>query len=178
MTILMSDLQVWPWPLTYLNKCFKWASVQIILKSMNKCWCYVHDKPNLWPFYHLTFKCDLNLQPTWTNVSNEHLCQINLKSMQKYRSYRPDKLSLCPFLSFDFQVWPWPSTYLNKCFKWTTVPDYFEIHEQIYVMGLTRSIYDNFIIWPSSVTLTFNLPAKMFQMTLQLLKENNCAKLF
>ena len=23
-TILSFDLQVWPWPLTYLNKCFKW----------------------------------------------------------------------------------------------------------------------------------------------------------
>ena len=30
---------------------------------------------------------------------------------------------------------------------------------------------DHFIVWPSSNTLTFNLPEKMFQM-------NNCAKLF
>ena len=30
------------------------------------------------PFYYLTFKCDLDLQPTWTNVSNEQLCQITL----------------------------------------------------------------------------------------------------
>ena len=31
---------------------------------------------------------------------------------------------------------------------------------------------------PSSVTLTFNLPEQMLQMALQLLKEDNCAKLF
>ena len=42
------------------------------------------------PFYHLTFKCDLDLQPIWTNVLNgistcqgEKLCQIVLKSMHK-----------------------------------------------------------------------------------------------
>ena len=34
------------------------------------------------------------------------------------------------------------------------------------------------LIWPSSVTLTFNLPEQLFQMALLLLKENNCAKLF
>ena len=45
-------------------------------------------------------------------------------------------------------------------------------------MAWTSSIYDHFIIWPSRVTLTFNLPEQMFQMALLLLKENNCAKLF
>ena len=34
---------------------------------MNKFISYGPDKLNLWPFYHLTFKCDLDLQPTWTN---------------------------------------------------------------------------------------------------------------
>ena len=41
-------------------------------------------------------------------------------------------------------------------------------------MARTMSFYDFFIIWPSSVTLTFNLPKHMFQMTLLLLKENTC----
>ena len=122
------------------------------------------DKLNLWPFYHLTFDCHLNHQPIWTNVSNEHLCQIILKSMGRCRSYGSDKLNAGPFyqlifkcdldlqpteqmfqmnncaklfwnpcinvevmartssiydlLSFDLQEWSWPSTYLNKCFKW------------------------------------------------------------
>ena len=31
---------------------------------------------------------------------------------------------------------------------------------------------------PSSVTLNFNVPDKMFQMARLLVKENNCAKLF
>ena len=45
-------------------------------------------------------------------------------------------------------------------------------------MSLTSSIYDHFIIWPSSVTLTFNLHKQMFWPALFLLKDNNCAKLF
>ena len=44
--------------------------------------------------------------------------------------------------------------------------------------NMTSSIYDHFIIGPSSVTLTFNLPENMIQMALLLFKENNCAKLF
>ena len=50
----------------------------------------------------------------------------------------------------------------------------------LQVMVLTSSIYryDHFIIWPSSVTLTFNLCEQMFQMALLLLEDNNCAKLF
>ena len=35
----------------------------IILKSMHRCRSYGPDKLNLEPFYHLTFKCDLDLQP-------------------------------------------------------------------------------------------------------------------
>ena len=70
----------------------------IIFKSIYKCTSYGPNKLNLWPFYHLTFKCDLDLQHTWTNVSNgtstcqgEKLCQVTLKSIHKCRSYGPDK---------------------------------------------------------------------------------------
>ena len=38
--------------------------------------------------------------------------------------------------------------------------------------------FRHFIIWHSSVTLTFNLPEQMFQIAFLLLKKNNCAKLF
>ena len=55
---------------------------------MHKCRSCGADKLNLLPFYHLTFKCDLDLPHTWINVSNgtatpqgEQLCQIILKSM-------------------------------------------------------------------------------------------------
>ena len=110
MTVFSIDLQVWPWPSTYLNKCFKWhfspqgeQLSKIILKSMHKCRSYGPDKLNLWPFYHLTFKCDLDLHPTWTNVSNEQLCQIILKSMYKGRSYTLNKLNLLPFYHLTFK---------------------------------------------------------------------------
>ena len=73
----------------------------------------------------------MTFQLTWTNVSNEQLCQISLKSMHKYSSN-----------------------------------------------GLGKPNLDHFIIWPSSVTLTFNLPEQMFQMALLLLKEHNGARLF
>ena len=32
--------------------------------TMHKCTSYVPDKLNLGPFYHLAFKCDIDLQPT------------------------------------------------------------------------------------------------------------------
>ena len=71
----------------------------------------------------------------------------------------------------DLQVWPWPSTYLNKCFKWTIVPNSFGIHAYM-LTAWTSWIYDHhFTIWPSSVTLTSNLPDQMFQI-------NNCARFF
>ena len=70
---------------------------------MHKCRSYGPDKLNLWPFYfyYLTIKCDLDLHPTSTDVSNgnsippgEHLCKIILKFMHKCRSYGPEKLNL------------------------------------------------------------------------------------
>ena len=167
MAILSLDLQVWPWPSTYSNKCFKMALLLLkentcaklfwypcinvkvmawissiyltfkcdldlqptqtnvlngtttpqgehlckaILISMHKCRSYGLDKLNLWPFYHLTFKCDLNHQPTQTNVSNgittpqgDHLCIIILKSMHNCRSYCPGMLNLWPFYHLTFK---------------------------------------------------------------------------
>ena len=76
---------------------------KILLNSMHKSRSYGLDKLNLGPFYHLTFKCDLDLQPTQTNVSNgtttcqEYLCKIILKSMHKCRSYGLDKLIYVTF---------------------------------------------------------------------------------
>ena len=50
---------------------------------------------------YLTFKCDLDLGPTQTNMSldtsthqEEQLCQIILKSIRKCRSNGSDKLNL------------------------------------------------------------------------------------
>ena len=66
---------------------------QIILKSMHK----VKIMAWIMTFYHLTFMCDLDLQPTQINVSNgtttpqgERLYKIILKSMHKCGSYGLD----------------------------------------------------------------------------------------
>ena len=66
---------------------------KIILKSMHICRSYGPEN-----LINFTFKCDLDLQFTRTNVSNDffppqgqQLCQIILKSMHKCRSYDPDK---------------------------------------------------------------------------------------
>ena len=112
------------------------------------------DKFNLWPFYHLTLKCDLDLQTTCTIVSNgtatpqaEQLCHIILKSMHKCRSYGPDKLNWC-----DLQVRTWPSTYLQNCISPLQENNcaklYWNPCINVEVMARTSSIYDHFIIWP------------------------------
>ena len=108
---------------------------QIILKTMHKWRSYGPDKLNLWPFSHLTFKCDLDLQPTGTNLSKDtatphgkQLWQLILISMHECKSYGPDKLNWSRSVT---QI----STYLNICFEWhfyslrkTTMPNYFPIN--------------------------------------------------
>ena len=47
----------------------------------------------------------------------------------------------------------------------------------VQVMAWTSSIYDHFDLKLTPVTLTFDLPEKVFQMALFLLEGNNCAKL-
>ena len=61
----------------------------------------------------------------------------------------------------------------NNCAKL-----FWNSYTNVEVMARTSLIYDHFIIWPSKVTLTFNLPKQTYQIALLLLKENNCAKLF
>ena len=111
------DLQVWLWPSTIWTNVSNGTSTpeeeelcQIILKLMHKYRSYGPDKLNLGPFYHLTAMCDLDLQTTWTNVSNgistpqkEQLCQNILKSMHKCRSYDLDILNLLQFYHLTFK---------------------------------------------------------------------------
>ena len=47
----------------------------------------------------------------------------------------------------------------------------------VQVMARKSPIYDHFELYLTPVTLTFNLPEKMFQMALLFLEDNNCAKL-
>ena len=94
--------------------------------------------PSQWPFYDLTFKCDLDLQGAQTNKPNG--------------TSTPQREQLCHI------IW-------NPCIN-------------VQVMARTSSTYEHFITWPSSVTLTFNLPEQMFQIALLLPRENNCVQLF
>ena len=62
---------------------FKENTCKIILKSVHTCRSYGPEK-----LIYVTFKCDLDRQPTLKNVSNgtsppqgQQLCQIILKSM-------------------------------------------------------------------------------------------------
>ena len=141
----------------------------------------------------MTFKCDLDFQPAWTDASNctstpqeKQLDQIILKPMHKWQLW-PVQAQFITILSVDLQVWPWPSACLEKCFKRhcyssrrTTVCAklFWNPYINVEVMVRTSSIFDHFIIWPSRVTLIFNLSWEMFQMALLLFKENNCANLF
>ena len=98
----------------------------------------------------------------------------------------PGHTQYMTILTFIWPLWPWPSTYLKKYFKWhfsssrtTTVKKLFwNPCINVQVMLRTHSIYNHFDLYLTPVTLTFNLPEKMFQMALLLLEGNNCAKLF
>ena len=167
---------------------------KIILKSMHKCTSYGPDKLNIWPFWSLFDPCDLDLQPTWKNVSNgtspprgQQACKIILKSMHKCTSYGPDKLNIWPFgpLFDPCDLDPQPT--------WKNISNgTFPSRGQQLCKIILKSMHkctsygpDKLNIWPFFsflltfiVTLTFNLPEKMFQMALLLLKGNNCAKSF
>ena len=199
MTTLSFDLQVWPGPSTYINKCFERHLLleeqqlcKIILISMHKCTTYGLDKLNLWPFWPLFDPYDLDLQPTWKNVSNgtspsrgQQLCKIILKSMHKCTSYGPDKFNIWPFWPLfdpcDLDLQPtWKMFQMelllledNNCAELFWNPCI-----NVQAMAQTSSIYDHFDLYLTPVTLTFNLPEKMFQMALLLLKGNNCANFF
>ena len=93
MTILSFDLQVWPWPSTYLNKCFgrhfsfsKTINncAKLFLKSMHKCTSYGPDKLVYDHFDLYLTPMTLDLQPTWKNVSNGTSPPRGTTSVQNY----------------------------------------------------------------------------------------------
>ena len=93
MTIFSFDRQVWTWPFNLPEQ----MALQLLKDNLSNyfeinalMFNFGPDKLSLWPFYHLTFKYDLDLLPTWTNVSNStsisqghQLCQIILRSLHK-----------------------------------------------------------------------------------------------
>ena len=130
---------------------------------MHKYRRFGKDKLNLWPFYHWTFKCVLDLQPSQTSVSNgtttlhwEHLL------WNGGSEYNEQMFQMALLLFKE-----------NNCAKLL-----WNICINIEDKAKTSLIYDHFIIGPSSVSWTFNLPKQVFQMALLLFIENTCAKLF
>ena len=184
--ILLSDLQVRPWPTTYLNKCYQMSNSAKLFWNPCINVCYGPDKPNLWPFYHRTFKCDLEFQPTRTNVSNEQLCHIIFKSMHKCRSYGLDKLNLWPVYNLtvkgDLDLQP----------TWTMFQMALLLHNKdncaIYLKSMHKCrshgpafncVLDPQPIWTNVWNGTFThqgeqlcqIPEQMFQMALLLIGE-------
>ena len=158
------------------NKC------QIILKSMHKCRSSIYDHFIIWPSsLTLIFNLPEQMFQMALLLLKENNCAklfwnpcINVQVMAQF------KLNFWPFHVWHFKcdldlkpIW--------KNVSNSSVTPKWEQLCQISLKSMHKyrsSIYDHFIIWPSSVTLIFNLPEQMFQMALLLLKENNCAKLF
>jgi len=161
------------------------TSCQIILKSMHKCRSYGPDKLNLCQ-YHLTFNCDLDLGPTWKNISNgtsthqgKQSCQIILKSMHK-RSRQAQLMAILTFEHCDLDLGPTRKNVSNG-----TSPHQGEQSYQIILKSMHKCRSygpDKLNLWQfkhlTFVTLTLDLPKKIFQMALLLIKANNHTKLF
>ena len=140
---------------------------------MHKCTSYGPDKLNLWLFWHLFDLCDLDLQPTWKNVSNgtstlqdNNCAKLFLKSMNKCTIYGPDKRIIWPF---DFYLTPVTLTFNlgEKMFRMAlflfesnkTAKLFSNQWVKCTIMLRTSSIhvYDHFDIYLTPVTLTLNL---------------------
>ena len=125
------------------GKTTRWLSRDNLSSLLFALVVYGHVKTS-WFTYLLdssqtisSLKCDLDLQPTWTNVS--------------HGTWRKNNYSAKLF---------W-----NPCIN-------------VEVMTPEKLNLDHFIVWPSCVTLTFNLLEQMFQIALLLLKENDHANYF
>ena len=85
---------------------------------------------------------------------------------------------------YGFQMWPSPSTYLNKYL----FSDGTSTHQENICAKLFLSLYTKkeamawqaqfMTIWHSNVTMTFNLLDQICQKAILLIKENSFAKLF
>ena len=84
------------------------------------------------------------------DLSSPPFALVNYWHVKNWFTHLSDRIQITSYLDSKLLL-----IFMNKKFQFMT-------------FTLTN---DHFIICPSSVTLTFNLPEQMFQM-------NNCAKLF
>ena len=131
----------------------------------------------------LTFNLHKQMFKTAILLLEDNILNI-LKSMHKCTSYGLDKLNLWPFWTlfdpYDLDLQPtWKYVSNGTSPHWgQQLCNFFFPCINVQIMALTSSIYDHFDLNLMPVTLTFNLPDKMFHMVLLLLEDNNCAKLF
>ena len=80
---------------------------------MHKCRSSGPDKLNLWPFYHLTFKCDLDLQP----IQTFQMALLLLKENNCAKLFWNPCINVGVMMAWTSSMWPSsvtePSTYLK-----------------------------------------------------------------
>ena len=120
----------------------------------------------------------------WTGPNQYAPLNFFEVTMHKCRNCGLNKLSLWPsyHLTFKCDLDPLP-TQTNVSNGPTTPQEqlcklFWNPCINVEVMALTSSIYDYFIICPSSVTLTFNLPEQMFQIATTTQEEQLCQNYF
>ena len=82
----------------------------------------------------------------------------------------PEQAQFMIILTFIWPLWPWPSTFLKKCFKWhfpsssnNCAKLFWNPCINVQVMAWTSSMYDHLDLYLTPVTLTFNLPKQCFK---------------
>ena len=157
----------------------------MIFKTMHKCRSYGPGKLNLWSFYYLTFKCDLDLQSTWINISDDTAMLLlmentsaklftnpctNVQGMDRTCSIYAHFIiwSSWVTLTFNLSQQRFQIALLvlkdNNCAKLFWNPC-MNVHDQDQLH--LSPFYD--LPWPSTYV------KKMFQMVLLFFKDNNCA---
>ena len=158
---------------------------KIILKPIFKCRSCSSDKLHSLQFYLLTFKCNLDLGPFWTNGLNDTFTD-ECEHLLVWNSYvNVEVVAWTTYNHHNFIIWPSYVTLtlhlsgqmlqiglllikVNTFVKWILNP-----YQNVEVVALISSIHHDFIIRPSSVTLTMYQSVQMLQM----IKENTCEKM-
>ena len=67
--------------------------------------------------WHSPFTYLNNPSTNTTTSQGEQLCEINFEIGAQIYKLGPGQAQVMTILSYGLQVWPWSSTYLNKCFQ-------------------------------------------------------------
>ena len=108
----------------------------------------------LWPwpstYLKICFKWHFS---SWRTTTMQNHFEIHAKMYKLW----PGQAQFMTILTFIWPLWPRPSTYLKKCFKWhysssrtKTMRNYFEIHALMYKLWPRQAQYKNILtfVWP------------------------------